>query len=165
MQFPKFGLISWWLLGATPVMAQINAGSLPPTPSPPFKVVQRESASARQLRAVPGIGLLGATALAATLVPAHPADQRGASGDQPGPGCALDRAVERQAPGQCGRRGAGAQAGPHRLGAGRPWARLRRQVVLDAAVAAPRASPIPTSHSRLTAASAANECVRVRFKK
>jgi len=30
MQFPKFGLIPWLLLGATPVVAQINAGTLPP---------------------------------------------------------------------------------------------------------------------------------------
>ncbi|MDE2415126.1 MAG: PQQ-dependent sugar dehydrogenase [Comamonadaceae bacterium] len=40
MQLPKFGLIPWLLLGATPVAAQINAGTLPPTPSPPFKLTK-----------------------------------------------------------------------------------------------------------------------------
>ncbi len=40
MQFPKFGLIPWLALGATPVAAQINAGTLPPTPSPPFKLTK-----------------------------------------------------------------------------------------------------------------------------
>jgi glucose/arabinose dehydrogenase len=40
MQFPKFGLIPWLLLGAAPVLAQINAGSLSPTPSPPFKLTK-----------------------------------------------------------------------------------------------------------------------------
>ena len=40
MQFPKFGLVPWLLLGATPVVAQINAGTLPPTPSPPFTLTK-----------------------------------------------------------------------------------------------------------------------------
>lgn len=40
MPLPKSGLIPWLLLGATPVLAQINAGDLPPTPSPPFKVAK-----------------------------------------------------------------------------------------------------------------------------
>lgn len=40
MQFPKSGLISWLILGATPVVAQINAGTLPPTASPPFKLTK-----------------------------------------------------------------------------------------------------------------------------
>ncbi len=40
MQFPKFGLIPFLLVGATPVLAQINAGALPPTPSPPFKLTK-----------------------------------------------------------------------------------------------------------------------------
>ena len=40
MQLPKFGLIPWLLLGATPVVAQTNAGDLPPTPSPPFKLTK-----------------------------------------------------------------------------------------------------------------------------
>jgi glucose/arabinose dehydrogenase len=40
MQFPRFGLIPWLLLGAAPVAAQINAGNLPPTPSPPFKLTK-----------------------------------------------------------------------------------------------------------------------------
>ena len=40
MQFMKSGLIPWLLLGATPVFAQINAGTLPPTPSPPFKLTK-----------------------------------------------------------------------------------------------------------------------------
>ena len=40
MRLPKFGLIPWLLLGATPAVAQINAGTLPPTPSPPFKLTK-----------------------------------------------------------------------------------------------------------------------------
>ncbi|CAN5828149.1 PQQ-dependent sugar dehydrogenase [soil metagenome] len=40
MQFPKSGLIPLLLLGAAPVIAQINAGTLPPTPSPPFKLTK-----------------------------------------------------------------------------------------------------------------------------
>ena len=40
MPFPKSGLLPWLLLGATPAMAQINAGNLPPTPSPPFKLTK-----------------------------------------------------------------------------------------------------------------------------
>jgi glucose/arabinose dehydrogenase len=40
MQFPKFGFIPWLFLGVTPVVAQINAGTLPPTPSPPFKLTK-----------------------------------------------------------------------------------------------------------------------------
>lgn len=40
MQFQKFGLIPWLLLGATSVVAQINAGTLPPTPSHPFKLTK-----------------------------------------------------------------------------------------------------------------------------
>ena len=40
MQFSKFGLVFWSLLGATPVVAQINAGTLPPTSSPPFKLTK-----------------------------------------------------------------------------------------------------------------------------
>ena len=39
MHFQKFGLISWLFL-ATPAFAQINAGTLPPTPSPPFKLTK-----------------------------------------------------------------------------------------------------------------------------
>ncbi len=40
MQFPKFGFIPWLLLGAAPVVAQINAGALPATASPPFKLTK-----------------------------------------------------------------------------------------------------------------------------
>ncbi len=40
MQFPKLGLILWLLLGATPALAQINAGTLPASPSPPFKLTK-----------------------------------------------------------------------------------------------------------------------------
>lgn len=40
MPLLKFGPIPWLLLGATPVLAQINAGALDPTPSPPFKVTK-----------------------------------------------------------------------------------------------------------------------------
>ena len=40
MQLPKSALIPWLILGATPVLAQINAGNLPPTPSPPFKLTK-----------------------------------------------------------------------------------------------------------------------------
>lgn len=40
MQLPKPGLIPWLLLGATPAVAQINAGTLPPSPSPPFKLTK-----------------------------------------------------------------------------------------------------------------------------
>ena len=40
MRLPKVGLIPWLLLGATPAVAQINAGTLPPTPSPPFKLTK-----------------------------------------------------------------------------------------------------------------------------
>ncbi|SCX61697.1 PQQ-dependent sugar dehydrogenase [Variovorax sp. EL159] len=40
MQLLKSGLIPWLLLGATPVIAQINAGTLAPTPSPPFKLTK-----------------------------------------------------------------------------------------------------------------------------
>lgn len=40
MPFPKYGLLPWLLIGATPVVAQINAGTLPPTPSPPFKLTK-----------------------------------------------------------------------------------------------------------------------------
>ena len=40
MQFPKFGLVPWLLLGAMPVVAQINAGTLPPTSSPAFKLTK-----------------------------------------------------------------------------------------------------------------------------
>ncbi len=42
MQFPKFGLFTFSLLvgAATPALAQINAGNLPPTPSPPFKLTK-----------------------------------------------------------------------------------------------------------------------------
>ena len=39
MRFPKPGLLSL-LIGAAPAMAQINAGTLPPTPSPPFKLTK-----------------------------------------------------------------------------------------------------------------------------
>src|SRR5260370_27722111 len=38
MRLPKSGLIPWLLMAATPVLAQINAGTLPATASPPFKV-------------------------------------------------------------------------------------------------------------------------------
>lgn len=40
MPLPKFRPILWLLLGATPVVAQINAGALAPTPSPPFKLTK-----------------------------------------------------------------------------------------------------------------------------
>jgi glucose/arabinose dehydrogenase len=40
MPFPKSGLLPWLLLGAAPAIAQINAGALPPTPSPPFKLAK-----------------------------------------------------------------------------------------------------------------------------
>ena len=40
MPFPKFGFIPWLLLGATPVVAQINAGALPPTATPAFKLTK-----------------------------------------------------------------------------------------------------------------------------
>ena len=40
MQLPQFGFIPWLLLGATPVVAQTNAGALPPTPSPPFQLTK-----------------------------------------------------------------------------------------------------------------------------
>jgi len=40
MPFPKYGLFPWLLLGAMPAVAQINAGTLPPTPSPPFKLTK-----------------------------------------------------------------------------------------------------------------------------
>ena len=40
MQLSKLGLIPWLLLCATPVVAQINAAALPPTPSPPFKLTK-----------------------------------------------------------------------------------------------------------------------------
>ena len=40
MQLPKFGFIPWLLLGATPVVAQTNAGALPPTPAPPFQLTK-----------------------------------------------------------------------------------------------------------------------------
>ncbi len=40
MPFPKYGLLLWLPLGATPVVAQINAATLPPTPSPPFKLTK-----------------------------------------------------------------------------------------------------------------------------
>lgn len=40
MPFPKFGPIPWLFLAATPVAAQTNAGTLPPTPSPPFQLTK-----------------------------------------------------------------------------------------------------------------------------
>jgi glucose/arabinose dehydrogenase len=40
MPFQKSGLLPWLLLGAAPAMAQVNAGALPPTPSPPFKLAK-----------------------------------------------------------------------------------------------------------------------------
>ena len=40
MQLSKFGLILGWLVGSAPVLAQINAGTLPPTPAPPFKLTK-----------------------------------------------------------------------------------------------------------------------------
>ena len=40
MPFPKPGRLLWLLLVATPALAQINAGPLPPTPSPPFKLTK-----------------------------------------------------------------------------------------------------------------------------
>ena len=41
MQFTKIGLpLPWLLLAATPVFAQINAGTLSPTPSPPFQLTK-----------------------------------------------------------------------------------------------------------------------------
>ena len=38
MPLQKFGLLPSLLIGAAPVLAQINAGALPPTPAPPFKL-------------------------------------------------------------------------------------------------------------------------------
>ncbi|MFM9925520.1 PQQ-dependent sugar dehydrogenase [Variovorax sp. H27-G14] len=40
MQFSKFSLIPCVLLAATPVLAQINAGALPASASPPFKLTK-----------------------------------------------------------------------------------------------------------------------------
>jgi len=40
MPFPQPGLLLWPLLGATSAFAQINAGNLPPTPAPPFKLTK-----------------------------------------------------------------------------------------------------------------------------
>lgn len=40
MRLPKSGLLPWLLIAATPAMAQINAGPLAPTPSPPFKLTK-----------------------------------------------------------------------------------------------------------------------------
>jgi aldose sugar dehydrogenase len=40
MPSPKPGLILWTIFGATQALAQINAGTLPPTPSPPFKLAK-----------------------------------------------------------------------------------------------------------------------------
>ncbi len=40
MTTPKPGILPWLILGATSAVAQINAGSLPPTPSPPFKLTK-----------------------------------------------------------------------------------------------------------------------------
>ena len=40
MQIPTSALLPWLLLGATPVLAQINAGALPATASPPFKLTK-----------------------------------------------------------------------------------------------------------------------------
>ena len=40
MPFTKSGLLLSMLIGAVPAMAQINAGNLPPTPSPPFKLAK-----------------------------------------------------------------------------------------------------------------------------
>src|SRR3954464_7982658 len=40
MQLPKAGLIPWLLLAAAPVGAQVNAGKLPSTPAPPFKLTK-----------------------------------------------------------------------------------------------------------------------------
>ena len=40
MQSSKLALLPWLLLGAAPVAAQVNAGTLPPTPSPPFKLTK-----------------------------------------------------------------------------------------------------------------------------
>ncbi|MBW8758286.1 MAG: PQQ-dependent sugar dehydrogenase [Burkholderiales bacterium] len=40
MAIPQPGLILSLLIGAAPAMAQINAGALPPTPSPPFKLTK-----------------------------------------------------------------------------------------------------------------------------
>ena len=40
MQFAKSGLIACLLLGAMPVLAQVNAGTLPPTPTQPFKLTK-----------------------------------------------------------------------------------------------------------------------------
>lgn len=40
MSFPKLGFIPCLLLAAAPVIAQINAGTLPPTPSPPFQLTK-----------------------------------------------------------------------------------------------------------------------------
>ena len=40
MPLPQSAFIPCLLLGAAPVLAQINAGDLPPTPSPPFKLTK-----------------------------------------------------------------------------------------------------------------------------
>ena len=40
MPFPKSGLLPCLLVAALPAVAQINAGALPPTPSPPFKLTR-----------------------------------------------------------------------------------------------------------------------------
>ena len=40
MPLPKSGLLLAMLIAAAPAMAQINAGGLPPTPSPPFKLTK-----------------------------------------------------------------------------------------------------------------------------
>jgi glucose/arabinose dehydrogenase len=40
MQLPKSGLIPCVLVAATPVLAQINAGALPASPTPPFKLTK-----------------------------------------------------------------------------------------------------------------------------
>ncbi|MBC7663993.1 MAG: PQQ-dependent sugar dehydrogenase [Caulobacter sp.] len=40
MTFQHLRLLPWLLVGATPAIAQINAGTLPLTPSPPFKLTK-----------------------------------------------------------------------------------------------------------------------------
>jgi len=40
MAIPQSGLLLSLLIGAAPAMAQINAGTLPPNPSPPFKLTK-----------------------------------------------------------------------------------------------------------------------------
>ncbi len=108
--------------------------------------LQQQLTGARELDQVPGIGVLGSTALAATLgdakawrsgrrqgasgppeqarrpVPAHAANPRRALRDRARQGQAqVARAVAGAPPGERGVGGAGQQDGTHGLGARRPW--------------------------------------------